>query len=730
MKKTNRVSFFIAWAMSAAVGFSGAACIATGFKMEQVGLLGILTMIVLLTGLSGAALFYLRRGRRYVLSIVAVLTGLCWNGILNGSLEKMVFTVTNLFHIGYGWPVFRWTERDLSRIGAGAGLVFVGFVAALVMLLTLRYRKGGLAAVITALLPLGVCMVLTNTVPDKWCIALLMLSLLLFMLTNMVRRRSEADGNRLTAGLLIPCILLTALLFTVTPQKPPEIGVQMNYQQVLGSLQDSPFVQLGNDGMLHLSFEKLNENVLDLKTVGPRERNSFSVMNVVSTAGGSLYLRGQSFDKYDGTRWIVSNPYEMEYNSKTDSCSWPTEGTQYYGEVTVSVISKSALFYTPYILNRNCLKKMEGGRFPNKEDIRTYSFDSYGFLYGEDYGCVLPEEARLRYTQIPEGSKEALERALASAMVYSIWFLDELETFVTPQGAERYMAAIVGSYVQSLAKYDLNSQRMPDSEKDFVCWFLENGKTGYCVHFASAATMLLRMAGIPARMVTGYMVSVREKQVTPVAASMAHAWVEYFTEECGWQILDPTPASGSGDDVQGWIPENPEDETIPMLTHPARPGVDEPTRPTQSETESTRPQMPTTPQEPTQHPTQQTEKPSPGGTTEGSSIPGWIPGLMILLLLIAQAELRKTMRQRRWCHGEANQRARAMWHECAYRCRIMNIKPDPAIFSLAEKAMFSRFGVNDEELKQIKQYLDKTGCWIRFSPFGRRLLYWLIFAVR
>ena len=65
---------------------------------------------------------------------------------------------------------------------------------------------------------------------------------------------------------------------------------------------------------------------------------------------------------------------------------------------------------------------------------------------------------------------------------------------------------------------------MPPEAEDFAVWFLEEGETGYCVHFATAATVLLRAAGVPARYVTGYMAPVEASTPTTVSADQAHAW--------------------------------------------------------------------------------------------------------------------------------------------------------------------------------------------------------------
>ncbi len=74
--------------------------------------------------------------------------------------------------------------------------------------------------------------------------------------------------------------------------------------------------------------------------------------------------------------------------------------------------------------------------------------------------------------------------------------------------------------------------------------FLFQSKRGFCEHFASSFTVMLRAAGIPARVVVGY----QGGQWNPlenyllVRQSDAHAWVEVWREGRGWQMMDPTAA--------------------------------------------------------------------------------------------------------------------------------------------------------------------------------------------
>lgn len=74
--------------------------------------------------------------------------------------------------------------------------------------------------------------------------------------------------------------------------------------------------------------------------------------------------------------------------------------------------------------------------------------------------------------------------------------------------------------------------------------FLFDLKTGYCEYYASAFAILMRAAGIPARIVTGYQGGLwqRDAGYLLVRQSDAHAWVEVWLEGSGWTRVDPTAA--------------------------------------------------------------------------------------------------------------------------------------------------------------------------------------------
>ena len=72
--------------------------------------------------------------------------------------------------------------------------------------------------------------------------------------------------------------------------------------------------------------------------------------------------------------------------------------------------------------------------------------------------------------------------------------------------------------------------------------FLFNTKRGFCEHYAGSFALLMRAAGLPARVVTGY----QGGEVNPlnneliVRQADAHAWTEVWIADAGWVRVDPT----------------------------------------------------------------------------------------------------------------------------------------------------------------------------------------------
>jgi hypothetical protein len=98
---------------------------------------------------------------------------------------------------------------------------------------------------------------------------------------------------------------------------------------------------------------------------------------------------------------------------------------------------------------------------------------------------------------------------------------------------------LIQSYRYSL---DVETSTIEHPLEDFL--FIR--KTGYCEHYATAMVVLLRIVGIPARLVTGFLATEWNEfgGYYTVRQQDAHAWVEVFFPRSGWITMDPTPTVG------------------------------------------------------------------------------------------------------------------------------------------------------------------------------------------
>ncbi|MBM6664528.1 transglutaminase-like domain-containing protein, partial [Flavonifractor plautii] len=127
-------------------------------------------------------------------------------------------------------------------------------------------------------------------------------------------------------------------------------------------------------------------------------------------------------------------------------------------------------------------------------------------------------------------------------------------------------AQAVADYLASITQYDPNTPATPEGE-DFVTYFLTESRRGYCMHYASAATLMLRAMGIPARYVTGYVADVPSSGHVNVPDSAAHAWVEVYIPGYGWEPVEVTPAyAGSNPGQSGTVEPTPTPTATPTPT--------------------------------------------------------------------------------------------------------------------------------------------------------------------
>ena len=98
---------------------------------------------------------------------------------------------------------------------------------------------------------------------------------------------------------------------------------------------------------------------------------------------------------------------------------------------------------------------------------------------------------------------------------------------------------------------------------DPIEYFITKSKKGYCMHYASAATLILREMGVPARYASGYYVSTSDFEATTdgyvgtIMDNASHAWVEIYLDKIGWVPIEVTTSY-----IDGVNPHRDYDEDV------------------------------------------------------------------------------------------------------------------------------------------------------------------------
>lgn len=694
------------------LAFGGTACLITGMSLEVS--LRVLALWCAVWALVGAGLVVWRL-TPLLLAGMAVAGAAAWfYGELSAQAEMLLYTVTDFYHMAYGVGPFYFgaqppaanTPYDLALFLLCAALTVAGVVAAC------RGKAANWAATL-CLLPLGACLVVTDTVPALWALFLLLLGFLLLILPQSVRRGNPVQGGRLAAMLALPLALALGILFLAVPQEGyqrQDLGVQVFSQlrRLARTLAKELRPDLGNVTVpVSPGLEDLEE--MDLSLPRLAGNRSGLILTVTAPQSGPVYLRGASYDIYSGTSWRCSGDNQWE-------SLWPAGGEP-LGNVTVQSYRAEPLLYFPYYIARaGWTQELSQGKIPNTENLTYYSFPVFQ-----------GPEASVQVRN-PPGQGSTLLSLPDETRQWAETLLDQIGVERQSDGYTLDTVRKIASYVRNSARYDLNTPAMPKEETDFARWFLTESDTGYCVHYATAATVLLRAAGVPARFVTGFMAPVQAGRETVVRGGNAHAWVEYYNGS-GWAVLECTAA------IEG-LPLPTEAETQSTETSTSRP-TDRPSDPSEF-SEPSDPfasSEPTDPSEP-----QNTQVPGGAGQPGGNDPAGkpfpwapvlsWVLGIGLAIGAVwGQWKLRLLLRARRFAAGDTNRQALCRWRYHVYLCRLLGQKPNRGLRALAQKAKYSNHTLSPEELAKFDLILGENVAVFQKKPLILQVFYRLIFAI-
>lgn len=225
-------------------------------------------------------------------------------------------------------------------------------------------------------------------------------------------------------------------------------------------------------------------------------------------------------------------------------------------------------------------------------------------------------EIYARYTQLPGHLEQTL---------YS-----DLQNIIAASATPYDQACAIQRHLQRYYRYTLTPEEPPENQ-DFVTYFLYVGKEGYCTYYASAMTVLCRMAGLPARYVEGFLAQPSGDGIAYVTGLNAHAWTEVYFEGFGWVPFDPTPTLQDMENQQQ-EPDEPEPTPTPTPTPTPEP-TPSPT-PTHDPNNNDPTPSPTPPhQQETPQPPEQTPQPDMQDPDDDKPDLSWLWWLLLVAAL-------------------------------------------------------------------------------------------------
>jgi len=259
-----------------------------------------------------------------------------------------------------------------------------------------------------------------------------------------------------------------------------------------------------------------------------------------------LYWRGPVLWDFDGYTWTAPRlPYmaRREYQALGD----PLEYT-----VTVEPHSRRWLFALD---------------LPSRVPPRSTLSNDFQLFYQTAVNNRVRYDmsSHLSYRDNAEPGRRELRRALAlpaNTNPRASALASQMRKTAADERA--YIGAVLGMFRNQNFYYTTTP---PLLREDPVDEFLFSTRAGFCEHYASSFAVLMRAAGIPARIVTGYQggeLNTVGNYLT-VRQADAHAWAEVWLKDDGWVRVDPTAAVSPERVEAGVAAAVPQAEELPLL---------------------------------------------------------------------------------------------------------------------------------------------------------------------
>lgn len=311
--------------------------------------------------------------------------------------------------------------------------------------------------------------------------------------------------------------------------------VDNSFENVVIYDENSPFINLAD---LNYTVET---------KFGKLEITGIYVGKLWSSQDGYEYIKTESFGDYLGNGFAT----EPEYPYLTHDGFTPdylvgialnNKGGYSMGRQLVLLEMQGKMYFPNYLFEERIEENMYEGRF--------FSFPT------DVYGDMNLLKGYLgEYADYEDEYRGWVYDNYLSINDYDTWAF--MLDIINAEGFDVNDYSVyddVAKYIQNSASYGFDFDPALDSDSNIAVSFLSHkyGDQGVCRHYATAATMLYRALGIPARYTEGYLVKTEAKKQWHDVYAPGHAWVEVYIDELGWVPVEVT-AGSDGFELDGDI---------------------------------------------------------------------------------------------------------------------------------------------------------------------------------
>jgi protein-glutamine gamma-glutamyltransferase len=301
---------------------------------------------------------------------------------------------------------------------------------------------------------------------------------------------------------------------------------------------------------------------VNLNTFGLIRMNHQPVMRVTlppnvnpDALDKTLYWRGLAFDTYDGERWKAEPKQWKRIPVQADFDKFYWFVWQNTTEGLIPQTIELASVNLEVMFGADLMRAVEGKFLSLSYDTVTGNthvvYDPYRLTYTVYSDLSQPSETDLR------AASQEYPPDITAYYLQTPEMADRVRELAEQLGAGQptpYDAAVaVQAYLLSNYDYSLDVPRSGDVP--LLEDFLFVNPAGHCEYYATAMTILLRLQGIPARVVNGFARGRWNEygHFFTVRQSDAHSWVEVYFPPFGWVQFDPTPEAAFGETYQQFV---------------------------------------------------------------------------------------------------------------------------------------------------------------------------------